>query len=168
MAAPEHQQTSREPAACLAAGAFPALFSKAAVDTYGRTVWFRTEQGIVRLKLHKKGEPLPDLLREQWALEFFAGESDRLPLAGAAAGAARLWLAAGFWPLAGRIGSGCGKTKGAGRFCGSGRRRSGLGRGDANTGRRLPSLCPTSLMPMAARRRPWPAFAWRPGMQACC
>ena len=48
----------------------------------GRSVWFRTDQGVVRLKLQKKGELLVDLLREQWALEFLAGDSRRLALQG--------------------------------------------------------------------------------------
>ena len=81
-AAPEYQQGSRDARAALTAEQYPALFSQRACGTYGRTVWFRTAEGVFRLKLHKKGEPLPDLLREQFALEFFADAQDRLALQG--------------------------------------------------------------------------------------
>ena len=82
LARPCFQPQAREPHARLDAQAWPALFSQSAAGTYGRTVWFRTDQGIVRLKLHKKGEPLADLLREQLSLKFFADPDNGLALHG--------------------------------------------------------------------------------------
>ncbi len=80
LASPLCQSECRAPDRCLTETQYPALFKSTAAGTYGRTVWFRTKEGVIRLKLHKKGEPLADLLREQLALEFV--KNAQLPLKG--------------------------------------------------------------------------------------
>jgi|GEM_PF-2281395 len=81
LASPLNQSACRAPGRCLTENRYPALFTPTAAGTYGRTVWFRTETDVIRLKLHKKGEPLADLLREQWTLEF-VGDARQLQLKG--------------------------------------------------------------------------------------
>ena len=103
LSSPQWWPGCRDPRSCLTAAHHPALFGQPASGVYGRTVWFRTRQGVLRLKLHKKGEALMDLLREPLTLLFLTAHEAGRALLGQRPGSLGCgWLADWTGWLAGR------------------------------------------------------------------